>query len=173
MAPPIIPTEVKRRRGTLRADRPGGKSVTPSSVAVARAPITTPPPDDLNDAGKAEWVRALQVCPWIALSDLAILKLLCDAIDLRERFKKELVTAPLQMQSTTGFWYTNPLIPSLRKTEEQITKWMTQLGMTPSARGALGVAEVTAASTLDKLAARRAQRQAGLPGTSPPLPESP
>lgn len=166
MAPPTIPTEVKRRRGTLRADRPGGKTNS-SAVAVPRVAVDTPPPDDLEEAGKREWTHALSVCPWIAVSDLMVLKLLCEAMDQREALKAAVKGSTLMLETSAGYVYVNPAVAALRKAEEQITKWMQQLGMTPSARGALGVAEVKAASTLDRLAARRAGR-APKPTAEPP-----
>lgn len=172
MAPPTVPTEVKKRRGTQRADRPGG-GASGSLVAVNRAPLDAPPPDTLGEVGRAQWTHALLVCPWIALSDLTILQLLCEAIEQRDELTRALKGSDLLMYSNTGFAYVNPAVAARRKTEEQITKWMQQLGMTPSARGALGVAEVKQASTLDALAARRQERQAGLPGTSRQSPRSP
>lgn len=153
MAPPTIPTEVKKRRGTLRNDRTPSGSVIP----VDRVSPDTPPPATLREAGKAEWSHSLLVCRWIAHSDLTALRMLCEAIDRREALNTELTKpgATLMLETSTGYAYVNPAAAALEKTEERISKWMTVLGMTPSARGALGVAEVHQASVLDKLAARR------------------
>lgn len=142
-------------------------------MPVSRAPLNAPPPPSLGDAGIAEWNHALHVCPWIALSDLSVLRMLCEALEEREAFRAEIKGGSLMLYTSTGYAYVNPAVASVRKLEEQITKWMQQLGMTSSARGALGVAEVKQASTLDALAARRRARQAGLPDTSPPSPETP
>jgi phage terminase small subunit len=92
----------------------------------------------------------------------------CEAVDRREEFGRALVghTCPqcghldehqtsLMLETSTGYAYINPAAVGVKQMEEQIAKWMSVLGMTPSARGALGVAEVKAASTLDKLAARK------------------
>lgn len=137
-------------------------------VPVDRAPVTEPPPDGLKDAGKAEWERALRVCPWIALSDLTALRFLCEAVDRRKELADELAGSDTTLYTSTGYAYVHPAHAALEKTEDRISKWMLQLGMTPSARGALGVAEVKTASTLDQLAARRAARAAGLPDSGPP-----
>lgn len=167
MAPPTIPTEVKKRRGTLRADRTPVGNVMP----VDRAPSDMPPPATLREAGKAEWRHSLLVCRWIAHSDLTALRMLCEAIDRREDLNKELTKpgAALMLETSTGYAYVNPAASALEKTEERISKWMTVLGMTPSARGALGVAEVHQASVLDKLGASR-RGQGGLPASTPPSP---
>lgn len=166
MAPTTLPLEQKKRRGTLRADRvPGGGTAL---VAVERAKIDEPPPEHLKEAGKAEWERALKVCPWIALSDLTALRFLCEAVDRRKILMDELASNDVTLFTSTGYAYTHPADAALGKTEDRIAKWMQQLGMTPSARGALGVAEVKTVSALDQLAAARAARQAGLQGSSPP-----
>lgn len=166
MAPPTLPLEQKKRRGTLRADRvPGGGAAL---VAVERAQIDEPPPANLKDEGKAEWERALRVCPWIALSDLTALRFLCEAVDRRKILMDELVGSETTLFTSTGYAYVHPADAALGKTEDRIAKWMQQLGMTPSARGALGVAEVKTVSALDKLSAARRARQGGLPASSPP-----
>lgn len=142
-------------------------------MPVQRAAKDTPPPESLKEAGAAEWAHALSVCPWIALSDLTVLSLLCEAIDERAALKAEVTDQNVMMYTSNGYAYVNPAIAAMRKTEEQITKWMQQLGMTPSARGALGVAEVKAASTLDALAERRRTRPGGHPASSPASPKTP
>lgn len=171
MAPPTVPLEQKKRRGTLRQDRiPGGGNAL---VPVERAPLDEPPPDNLKDEGKAEWERALRVCPWIAFSDLTALRFLCEAVDRRKELADELQGSDTTLYTSTGYAYVHPAHAALEKTEDRISKWMQQLGMTPSARGALGVAEVKTVSALDKLQAARRERQAGPPGSSPPSAKRP
>ena len=164
MAPPTIPTEAKKRRGTYRADRDPGAGKT--LVPVQRASITEPPPSSLKDVGAAEWERVLRVCPWIGLSDLTALKLLCEAMDRRELLVQKVNTGELMLETSTGYAYVNPALSALEKTEERVSKWMQQLGLTPSARSELGVAEVKQASALDQLAQSRAARMAGLQGST-------
>jgi hypothetical protein len=146
MAPPTIPTEAKKRRGTYRADRDPGAGNT--LVPVQRASITEPPPPSLKDVGAAEWQRALRVCPWIGLSDLTALRMLCEAMDRRELLVQEVETGDLMLETSTGYAYVNPALSALE----------------------LGVAEVKQASALDQLAQRRSERMAGLPASTPPSP---
>lgn len=137
-------------------------------VPVEKASADTPAPTNLKEDGQAEWARALRVCPWLAPSDLTALQFLCEAVDRRRELADELKGADTTLFTSTGYAYVHPAHAALEKTEDRISKWMQQLGMTPSSRGALGVAEVKTASTLDKLAAVRKARQAGLPASSPP-----
>lgn len=193
MAPPTTPTEIKRRRGTLRADRvPNADAM----VAIDRAPVEIPPPPSLREAGIAMWTQSLKVCSWIATSDLPALCILSElmdrraalmrsynaALDLEELLDREDEAAEpatkvkedgVMFKTSTGYSYGNPILKILHTVEEDIAKWMSQLGMTPSSRAALGVAEVKVGSELDRLAAKRAAREAGRPGSSPPSPQRP
>lgn len=153
MAPPTVPTEIKRKRGTLRKDRTPGPLVPIVGAGVV------PPPSSLRDAGAYEWKHALEVCSWIAKSDLTCLRLMCEAIDRHDELREKLVGADLMLETSTGYLYVNPIVGAIDKLQDRIADWMSKLGMTPSARAQLGVAEVKTASTLDKLAARRKQRQ--------------
>jgi len=56
-----------------------------------------------------------------------------------------------------GYAYLNPAAGALSTTETQLTKWMSLLGLTPSDRGRLGVAEVKAQSALERIRASRAK----------------
>lgn len=159
-----VPTEIKRRRGTLRQDRIPGEL-----VPIGQASLTTPPPSTLREAGIAEWEHTLQTCTWISSSDLGALRIQCELLDRRaillaELFGKDMkdVTPDLLLETSTGYAYSNPLLISLLKVEDQLAKWTSLLGKTPSDRARLGVAEVKQASKLDELAARRQQR-AGAP----------
>jgi len=171
MAPPTVPTEAKKRRGTYRSDRDPGAGKTP--IPVTRALVDEPVPSSLKEIGAAEWTRALRVCSWIGQSDLTALRMLCEAMDRRDLLVKEVDSGDLMLETSTGYAYVNPALSALEKTEERISKWMSQLGLTPSARGELGVAEVKQASALDHLAQRRAERVAGLPGSTPSSREKP
>lgn len=163
-----VPTETKRRRGTLRPDRIPGEL-----VKVDRA-LNVPAPTSLQSVGKAEWERTLRTCPWIAESDLGALRIQCELMDRRASIIEELFgteanagPAALLLETTTGYAYSNPLLISLLKVEDQLAKWTSLLGKTPSDRSRLGVAEVKQASKLDELKDRRAARTASAPSATP------
>lgn len=162
-----VPTEVKRRRGTLRPDRVPG-----DLVPVGRVSLDVPPPASLKGVGQVAWRQILQNTTWIARSDLTALQTVCELIDRHSRLLKKFETEDELLYTSTGYAYSNPLIVALDKVEAQLAKWMSLLGLTPSDRSRLGVAEVAQASTLEKLAARRAARGATSPASGRPQDES-
>ena len=147
------PTEVKRKRGTLRKDRIKG-DLEPISPAMN---VTAPP--SLADAGIIEWDRTMKTCTWISHSDLGALKIQCELIDRREDLLLELSQSEMLLETSTGYFYSNPLLVSLIKVEDALAKWTSLLGKTPSDRSRLSIAEVKQATTLDALGARRAERK--------------
>lgn len=156
MVNPLLPTEVKRRRGTLQPSR------MPKALAIVD-PVSRDlvPPDVLGDIGAAEWRYVLTTCPWIAPSDLTILRLYCAALDRASGLEATLAEDGYVLYTDKGYAYLNPAHGALATTEAQITKWLSLLGLSPSDRGRLGVAEVKARSKLEELAARRDARQDG------------
>jgi P27 family predicted phage terminase small subunit len=124
-------------------------------VLVDRASLGSEPIAPLKPAGLDAWRYILRTAVWVGSSDLYALQMLCEGIDRRNDFAEELGKSTLMLETSTGYAYINPAAVGLKQTEEQIAKWMSVLGLTPSSRGALGVAEVKAASTLDKLASKR------------------
>ena len=154
MAPPVKPTELKRRTGTLRNDR-----TPPAMTIVEPVPVSADPPDTLGDEGAREWRHVLAHCRWIGPSDLRNLLLYCEALDRRSLLLAEVASQGHVLYTDKGYAYLNPAVGAVQTTEAQITKWLSLLGLTPSDRSRLGVAEVKAASTLESLAARRAGRR--------------
>jgi len=151
MAPPTKPTELKKRIGTLRGDR-----TKPALTILAAVPVNLDPPDTLGDEGAGEWRHVLASCRWIGPSDLRNLRLYCEALDRRSELLAEVASQGHVLYTDKGYAYLNPAVGALQTTEVQITKWLSLLGLTPSDRSRLGVAEVKAQSTLEQLAAKRA-----------------
>lgn len=132
--PPPLPLEVKRRRGTLRADRIGGSTtgIAPVLPIDHKAVLHLTPLEAM--------LRVLDHASWLAESDLVTVVLLREvltfAADIREdpRAKPSEVTAAYKLAlSIAG-----------------------TLGLTPADRSKLGLAEVQAESKIDELR-RRAQ----------------
>ena len=159
MAPPSVPTEAKRLRGTLRKDR------TSTALTVIEAvPRDLTPPPTLGDVGAAEWRHVLATCSWIGASDLTILRLYCGALDRASTLEAGLAEMGFVLYTDKGYAYLNPAHGALATTEAQITKWCSLLGVSPSDRSRLGVAEVRARSKLAEMMDRREQR-AGHPAS--------
>lgn len=104
-------------------------------------------------------------CRWIAPSDLTTLRHYCEAIDRRSGLMAELAEQGTVLYTDKGYAYLNPAHGALATTETQITKWLSLLGLSPSDRGRLGVAEVKARTKIEELAERAARRQAGRPAS--------
>ena len=153
--PPPLPTEAKKRRGTLRKDR------TPTALSVIE-PVARDltPPSTLGDVGAAEWRHVLASCPWIGASDLTVLRLYCAALDRASLLEAGLAEMGMVLYTDKGYAYLNPAHGALATTEAQLTKWSSLLGLSPSDRSRLGVAEVKARSKLEELMDRRAGRHA-------------
>lgn len=152
-SPKPLPTEVKRRRGTFQPCR-SPKALT----IIGPVPATLEPPDVLGDAGAKEWRHVLASCPWIGAGDLRVLRLYCIALDRIELLQATLASDGYVLYTDKGYAYLNPAHGALATTEAQLTKWLSLLGLSPSDRGRLGVAEVKAQSKLEELAARRDAR---------------
>lgn len=146
------PTEIKRALGN-----PGKRALPAPLTVVAHAGPTLEPPETLQDEGAAEWRHVLTHAAWIGPSDLRNLRLLCEAIDRRAHLLAELASQGWVLYTDKGYAYQNPAGGALATTEAQITKWLSLLGLTPSDRGRLGVAEVKAQSALERIRANRAK----------------
>lgn len=146
------PNEQKRALGN-----PGKRKLPTPLTIVPPVETTTEPPAVLGDIGAAEWRRVLAVCPWIGPSDLAVVRLYCEALDRRSGLLALIAETGTVLYTSTGYAYLNPAASALSTTEAQITKWMSSLGLTPADRGRLGVAEVKAQSALERIRADRAR----------------
>ena len=153
MAPPTRPVELKKRLG-VRKDR-----IPTGLVTLSAVPVNLDPPETLGDEGAGEWHHVLANCRWIGPSDLRNLRLYCEALDRRSLLLAEVASQGHVLYTDKGYAYLNPAVGALATVETQITKWLSLLGLTPSDRSRLGVAEVKAQSTLELLAAKRTGRQ--------------
>jgi hypothetical protein len=136
--PPPRPNEEKRRLGN-----PGKRPLPALSDIVALAPATeTPPPlRPLGAVGLGLWERAWSCgARWISpQTDIELLQILCEQLDER---------AALRLDVLRGAWHERS---ALRDIDAQIVRALSLLGFTPADRSRLGVAEVQAQTTLQKL----------------------
>jgi hypothetical protein len=137
MAPrgrPPKPVEQHRRTGTFNAAK-HNRGALVAVEPVTLAPYQKPAADlfaEIMDAGSA----------WFARTDSVQLAMLRESLEERERL------LPVAESSTEAR-------KQLRELNREIADWLTQLGFNPTARARLGLAEVKAASTLEKLQAKR------------------
>lgn len=130
---PPKPTEQKRRTGNP------GKRPLPNGSSLAAVPAITVEPVDLPPATTLDAIfesgRA-----WLAASDTTAMALLRESLEERAVLR-DLV---MQTQSTDAR-------KALRDLDKQIIGQLSTLGFDPAARSRLGLAEVKAQSTLEKL----------------------
>ena len=141
MGRPPKPTERKRATGN-----PGGRPL-PAPLALLPAPIQVPaPPRPLSTHGRDLWERIWSGAHgWVSdRTDIDLALLVCEQVDERSVLRHRVFTE--------NHWRDRS---ALRALEDSIAKNLSALGMTPTDRARLGLAEVSAASQLERLRRER------------------
>lgn len=150
--PGRLPTPVERKR---LLGNPGKRKL-PSANVIALESLRADVIDG-NTPGDA-LVRSILDSPasaWIAEPDrLALLVLVRDAWNERARLR----SVASELSGWEAGRYTPAAILRLAQVEKELTTWLSQLGLTPTDRSRLGVAEVKARTKLEALRERRAAR---------------
>ena len=160
---PRTPREVKVRRGTLRKDRDGGAALI-VLPAVARAEA---PPADKSGLDFIQDVLDAGATAWIGATDLATLELARQLWEDRERARRiwlsELIPDEngLRADGKAIALHDEKLFNAYAKLTERLIQCLSALGLDPTARTRLGVAEVKRQTVLDQLQSKRATRKAG------------
>jgi hypothetical protein len=142
---PNTPLELKRLRGTLRADRLPANAPLERLCEPLQAPLE---PLGLSEQGLAFW-GAVWGCNWISQkSDYFLVLMTAEAITERESLRGLVAANPDNPKARSG----------LRELERQIISQLALLGFTPSDRARLGIAEVKKESKLEELLRRKAER---------------
>lgn len=146
---PPKPVEQKRRTGRSPGKDSAGRPLPDADNVVQLRAIDGEiprPPDTLvpDGPGVRRWTRLWMVAEkWLSPeTDIDILTRLCEAEDLRHGMKEALATDGFMVAGSMGQMRPNPLIDKLRALDDQITKYESLCGFTPSDRGRLGVSEV-------------------------------
>lgn len=143
---PPKPIELKRRLGNP------GKRALPSSSDIQQlepASVAPDPPRPLLQPGTELWERIWGIgATWISPeSDLEVLLMTCELVDERWNLRIKV------MQKDDS-----RMRRALRELDRQIVSNLSLLGLTPSDRSRLGVAEVKARSKLEELMTRSENR---------------
>jgi hypothetical protein len=144
--PPPKPLEVKRRTGNP------GKRALPDPASTAPLPGIVDEQDlpaparPLRAAGKAMWRRVWSSgAVWLArVSDAELVLLVCEQVDERQALRREVLKYGGRFERA-----------ALRALEKQIMLGLSMLGLTPTDRARLGVAEVKVESTVARLRRER------------------
>lgn len=147
-----IPTEIKRHRGTLRADRVLSPTLR---VSIPQGDLPEPP-EGLGELGRGIWQRVLtEGQSWVSYRlDTFLLGLVCDQFEERAELRELVLAHPDQPRLRIG----------LRELDRQIVSNLGALGLTPTDRARLGFVEVSKESKLSKLQElmqRAEERRAG------------
>jgi len=134
---PPKPLEQHKRTGTWNATRHGKKQ----GAAIAAVEAVELEPYEHDAAQVFEEIMA-SGSPWLARTDAVRLAMLRQSLEERARL------LPVSESSTEAR-------KQLRDLNKEISEWLSLLGFDPTARARLGLAEVKAASTLEKLQAKR------------------
>jgi P27 family predicted phage terminase small subunit len=153
---PPVPTERKRRLGN-----PGKRALPDAGKVVALPPVADDTPEHLGPAGGAVWRLVVDECKWLAETDRPALVMVCEKFDRRQDFLARLESTEPVLYTDKGYAYANPLVGMLSTLETEIAKLLAALGMTPTDRSRLGVAEVKAKTALEQLLERKARRGNG------------
>lgn len=146
----IVPNEIKRKTGNP------GKRALPKLASVVPLPqVQANAPEHLSETSKKLWLDLRSHAIWIADTDHSILQLLCEKLDRRSELQAKLQNSDPVLYTDKGYAYANPIVGMLSTIETEITKLFSLLGLTPTDRTRLGVAEVKARSALDDLLEKR------------------
>jgi hypothetical protein len=105
----------------------------------------------LEHSGLDLWKKAFSTgSTWLKNTDLDLLQITCEQLDERDSLR-------VFVLDNMEAWHERA---ALRVLERDIQANLTQLGFTPTARQKLGIQEVKAASKLDQLMERKANRVA-------------
>lgn len=147
MSNPPKPNEVKRKTGNP------GKRALPALQNVIALPMAEQipePPRPLGPEGLKLWNRIWEKGKtWISpASDLELVMLLCESMDERTQ---------LRVQVLRGSDWRDRV--ALRSLESQLVSMLSALGLNPTDRSKLGVAEVKARGKLEELLSKQGKNQ--------------
>lgn len=127
---PPKPTALKKLAGN-----PGKRALNQHEARIAPAMMRAP--RHLDTEAKREWRRVVKELYQVGLLtqvDRAALSAYCQAWSRWVKAERDLEGKPLTMETDKGYCYPNPLLGIANSALEQMRKWMTEFGMTPSSR---------------------------------------
>lgn len=144
---PTIPTEIKRKTGTLRSTR-----IEKPTLEVNNSPGQIQTPSHLGQTGQQFW-NTLWQTNWVSTtSDFHLALITAETLDEREEVKAALAEDPRDRK----------LRMTLRELDKQLMGGLSLLGFSPSDRSRLGVAEIRRESKLEALMRQKAEKYGNL-----------
>lgn len=143
MANPGKSAEVKKKIGSRAPEKP---ALVVQVIDKAPEPLRR-----LEESGLQLWRNVWSNrSTWLKDTDIELLQILCEQLDERDLLRAYVL-------ENIEAWHERA---ALRALDKEIRDNMTQLGFTPQSRSRLGIQEVKAASKLEELQARKANRVA-------------
>ena len=163
------PLEERRRRGRSANRDSGGRELPDQSNVVHLEGVKggipdLPPTVGEEGPGAERWTRIWREAKWLSpATDIDIVERICIGEDLVAGMRSALAEEGFYVTGSQGQVRPNPLLAQVRAQLGQMLQMERECGLTPSARGDLGVAEVTDKSNpleqiLQQAAARNAAR---------------
>ena len=140
------PTELKRALGN-----PGKRKLPEKKNLIMLPQISGEAPTHLSKVQKHKWSEMRRLAPWIAVTDEHLLTSLVEKMARQKEIAKQLKKSQFVLYTDKGYAYANPLFGMLNTVENDIVKLLSLLGLTPTDRSKLGVAEVKAKGKLEAL----------------------
>ncbi len=125
-----LPSNVKRFKGTNRADRDNKNEAKPP-------PKIPEPPDHLSKLALIEWGRVSNLLLKLGLMsdlDMSCLAAYCQAYSRWAEAEELLKTEKLVIETKSGNIIQNPLVGIANKSMERMIKCLVEFGMSPSSR---------------------------------------
>lgn len=149
--PPRKPAALKRKLGNP------GKQKLPANVVSLPASGKAPrAPAGLGKSGKAFWRRAWQNRWFSEECEFDLLTMCAQLLDERDELRADIKKHGRSFVTDKGYEAVRPAVSQLRTVEDQVTKWLVELGLTTRSRMGLGVADATRQSKLEELLERKA-----------------
>lgn len=160
MPNPPRPLEQKRRLGN-----PGKRQLPNESKTVALEPANHPPPPSaLGEPGVNLWIQLYDQATWLSTVDHLDVEELChlkDEVDeMRRRIAAEGLTQLEPIVTPAGHvvgerMTPHPLLKELRSAQKLLQQLGSALGLDPTSRSRLGLAEVKKQSIIEQLLTSR------------------
>lgn len=148
---PPVPAERKRKLGN-----PGARPLPDPATVHDAAPVTMTAPAHLGPSGAELFSRIVTGAAWLAETDRPTLELLCEKVDRRALMKAQLDRSEMVLFTDKAYAYPNPLVGMLSTIETEIAKLFGALGLTPTDRTRMGLAEVKARNAFEDFLAKKA-----------------
>lgn len=116
-------------------------------------------PAHLGPEGRRMYERVTAGAVWLAESDSPTLELLCEKVDRLAGFRRLLAESSAVLYTDKGYAYAHPVVGMISTTENEISKLFSALGLTPTDRTRMGLAEVKARNAFEEMLAKHANRE--------------